>query len=86
MIASEFVTSSITAYGPSQRRTEALVANNPHIHFANGTQRGYTQFTITPKQWETRYRAVTNPRDPQSEAYELARYTVVDGRAGPQRG
>jgi alkaline phosphatase D len=86
VIASEFVTSSITAYGPSQRRTEALVANNPHIHFANGTQRGYTQFTITPKQWETRYRAVTNPRDPQSEAYELARYTVVDGRAGPQRG
>lgn len=84
-MASEFVTTSISSQGPGRARIEALLGENPHIRFANGARRGYIRFEVTPRRWETTFRAVVNPVDAHSAVYELARYVVEDRHPGPQR-
>ena len=84
-VASEFVTTSISSFGPSRARVEALLAENPHVRFANGSRRGYLLCSVTPKRLETTFMAVVAPEDAQSRVYELAHYAVENGRAGPQR-
>ncbi len=85
VIASEFVGTSISSQGPGRARIEALLAKNPHVKFANGSRRGYAKFTVTPKRWETTYRAVVDIADAQSRVYDLAHYVVEDRHPGPQR-
>lgn len=86
VIASEFVCTSISSFGPSRARIEALLAKNPHVKFANGARRGYAKFEVTPQRWETSFRAVVDVADAQSKVYELGQYVVEDRRPGPQRG
>lgn len=83
VIASEFVGTSISSFGPSRARIEALLAANPHVKFANGARRGYAKFEVTPQRWETSYRAVADVADAQSRVYELGRYVVEDRHPGP---
>lgn len=85
-IASEFVTTSISSFGPGQARIDALLAENPHVRFANGSRRGYLRCEVTPQRWETTFRAVIHPKDEHSKVFSMANYVVEDGRAGPQRG
>ena len=85
VVASEFVTTSISSLGPARARIEALLAKNPHVQFANGARRGYAKFTVTPRRWETSFRAVVNVADDQSRVYEMANYVIEDRRPGPQR-
>ncbi|MGE4112424.1 MAG: alkaline phosphatase, partial [Burkholderiales bacterium] len=85
VVASEFVTTSISSFGPSRARVEALIAENPHVRFANGSRRGYALCADTPKRWETTFLAVVNPEDAQSRVYEMAHYAIESGRPGPQR-
>ncbi len=85
VVASEFVATSISSYGPSRARMEALLAKNAHVKFAYGTRRGYARHEVTPRRWETTFRAVAEVADPQSKVYDLARYVVEDGRPGVQR-
>ena len=86
VVASEFVTTSISSFGPGQARIDALLAENPHVRFANGSRRGYARCAVTPQRWETTFRAVFHPADENSRVYALANYVVENGRAGPQRG
>lgn len=86
VIASEFVGTSISSFGPSRARIEALLAANPHVKFANGARRGYAKFEVTPQRWETSFRAVADVADAQSRVFDLAQYVVEDRHPGPQRG
>lgn len=86
VIASEFVTTSISSQGPSRARIEALLTKNPHVKFANGSRRGYAKFTVTPQRWETTFRAVLDVADAHSRVFDLGHYVVEDRRPGPQRG
>jgi alkaline phosphatase D len=81
-IASEFVATSISSFGPSAARMDALRAKNPHVKFANGARRGYAIFEVTPKRWATTFRGLADAADPQSRAFTTGRYVVEDGRAG----
>lgn len=85
VVASEFVTTSISSNGPGRARVETLLAENPHIKFANGSRRGYAACSVSARRWETAFRAVVEVADPQSRVYEMASYAVIDGRPGPQR-
>lgn len=85
VVASEFVTTSISSLGPSRARIETLLAKNPHVKFASGARRGYAKFTVTPRRWDTAFRAVVDAADPQSRVYEMASYVVEDRHPGPQR-
>ncbi len=85
VIASEFVGTSISSQGPGRARIDALLAQNPHVKFANGARRGYARFTVTPQRWDTTFRAVADIADAQSRLFDLGHYVVEDRRPGPQR-
>jgi alkaline phosphatase D len=86
VVATEFVGSSITSQGPTAKQTEAWRADNPHIHFGNGTQRGYTTMELTPRHCTVRMRAVGNVTDPATGVRTLATWAVEDGKPGAQQG
>ncbi len=86
IVASEFVATSISSFGPNHARIEALLSDNPHVKYANGSRRGYARCEVTPRRWETTFHAVVNPQDEHSKVFQLPGYVVEDGRAGPQRG
>src|SRR5262249_4986924 len=60
VVATEFVGTSITSQGPSAKQLETWRAENPHIRYGNGTQRGYTTIDLTPARCTARMRAVGN--------------------------
>ncbi len=86
VVASEFVATSISSYGPSRARNETLLAKNPHVKFANSMRRGYSKYEVTPRRWETTFRGVIEIADPQSRVFDVGHYVVEDGKAGVQRG
>jgi len=86
VVATEFVGTSITSQGMAQKRLESWRDDNPHIHYANSTRRGYTTLELTPKRCVARLRTVWDVTDPASSIRTLATYTVEDGRPGAQRG
>jgi alkaline phosphatase D len=86
VVASEFVATSISSYGPSRARNETLLAKNPHVKFANSLRRGYAKYEVTPRRWETTFRGVYDAADPQSRVFDVGQYVVEDGRPGVQRG
>jgi alkaline phosphatase D len=84
VVATEFVATSITSQGPSQKRVDAVLAENPHIKFANSTRRGYTVMALSQKRCIVRLRALNDVTDPDSRQRELAAYLVESGRPGAQ--
>ena len=84
-IASEFVCTSITSRGPSRKRTELLKQDHPHIHYADGTRRGYTSFTLDAKQLVARQRVVASITTADAAMRDDATYVVEYGRAGPRK-
>jgi alkaline phosphatase D len=82
VVATEFVGTSITSQGPNLKNTEAARQLNPHIKWANGVQRGYAAFEVTPGQCTVRMRAVSGVADPQATISDLAAFVVEAGRTG----
>ena len=85
VVATEIAGPSITSHGPSVKRVEALLQENPHFKFANGTRRGYQTLEITPTRCVTRLRTVETVTERDTPIRTLASYAVEDGRAGAQR-
>ena len=80
----EFVTSSITANWPkimAKPITDNL-AQNPQIKFYEPDKRGYLLHEVSATEWQTTARAVHNVREAQSNAFDLARFVVENGRPG----
>lgn len=84
-VASELVTTSISSQGFSWRRIQEMVADNPHIQFADSRFRGYTTLELTPERAVARLKALHDVTDPQSPIRTLAEFTVENGRPGPRR-
>jgi alkaline phosphatase D len=81
-IGSEFVCTSLCAGGPPAGRFEAMLPDNPHIRFYDGSRRGYALATITPESWRTDFRVVEDVRDPESGSSTLASFVVEAGSPG----
>jgi alkaline phosphatase D len=86
IVATEFVCPSITSQGPSVKRVELLLQENPHIRFANGTRRGYTTIDLTPARCTARIRTVASVAERDSDIRTLATSVVEDGRPGAHKG
>lgn len=84
-IATEFVGTSITSQGPGQKRLEAVLAENPHIRYANSTRRGYTVMELSAQRCVTHLRTLDDVRNPQSGIKSLVRFAVENGKPGAQR-
>ncbi len=84
-VASELVTTSITAQGWTQERLERFLPDNPHIRFADARFRGYVLVEVAPGRLDADLRAVDSVLVRDAACRTLARFAVEDGRAGPQR-
>ncbi|MFZ5558054.1 MAG: alkaline phosphatase D family protein [Pseudomonadota bacterium] len=84
VVASEFVTTSISSRAYPQSRVDAILPDNPHIRFARTPWRGYTTLELTPRHATARLMALDNVEDPASGIRTLATFVVEDGRPGPR--
>lgn len=81
-VATEFVGTSITSGGPPHDALMQVMPHNPQVKYFEGRRRGYMSLDITPKQMTTRYRAISDVRDPKATVATLASWAVESGRAG----
>jgi alkaline phosphatase D len=80
-VAAEFVTSSITADGPPPEPFIEMAPQNPHVRFFD-TPHGYVSIDLTPERMRTRFRAISERRDPDASVSTLRAFTVENGRPG----
>ncbi len=85
IVASEFCGTSISSHGRSQARLDAARRFNPHLHHAQGDQRGSMHFTLDASTLQAELRGVANAEDARSPVHAGARFTVAAQRPGPQR-
>ena len=84
VVASEFVGTSITSQAADQRYYDSLKAANPHIHHADGTQRGYLRMTISRDWLQADLMGLDDVRRADSGITRQAGFVVAAGRPGPR--
>ena len=84
VVASEFVTTSITSQGVPAKMIDDLVAGNPNLIFATAEHRGYVRLDLSAERLEAALIAVNALERDDPKARVLARYVVEAGRPGPQ--
>ena len=86
VVASEFVGTAITSPpGGWVKNLPAVLAQNPHLKYANGDHRGYVRASIEGKRLTAEMMGVETVKKPESKVEVLARFVVEDGKPGPQR-
>jgi alkaline phosphatase D len=81
VLATEFVTSSITS-GCPQDHYEKHLHNNPQVRFFESRKRGYASVDLTPERMTTRFQAISDARDPNASLATLETFVIENGRAG----
>jgi alkaline phosphatase D len=82
VIATEFVTSSITSDGPSQNDLQGKMAAHAHLHYAESRYRGYAMVDLQGDRMTTRFRTISDVTDPNAAVATLKTFVVEDGQAG----
>ena len=82
-VATEFVGTSITSYGPSYDAWVSYLPDNPHVKFVDSRQRGYVAVEVTPQRMDVAMRVVSDATDPKATLSTLRNFIVEDKRAGP---
>ena len=81
-MATEFVGTSITSYGPPYEMVAQRLPENPHVRFFESRKRGYAVVDLTPEQMFTRFQAISDAADPAASVSTLASFVIEDGRKG----
>jgi len=81
-IATEFVGGAIAQEPPPAAAFKDVAARNPHIRYVDLTSNGYVSMDIGRDHLETRFRAISDRRDPAASASTLQRFIVEGGRPG----
>ena len=86
-IGSEFLATSIASGWPPplDNPMKAAMADNPHVHHYDGSERGYLLHDITAERWLTDMRVVDNVQDMNTKARSQAKFAVEAGKPGVQR-
>lgn len=82
VVASEFVTPSITSTGMREAVLARIRADNPDIRHARADAHGYTLLDVTPARVEAVFRTTPHPVRVHSVLTEQARFVVLRGRPG----
>lgn len=85
VVASEFVTTSITSQGWPQERVNQFLPDNPHILLADSRYRGYIRVNVTSRHWGADLRVMESVKQRDAPCRTLASYVVEDGKPGPVR-
>jgi len=81
-VATEFVTSAISADGPPAQPFAEMAASNPQVRFFDTGPRGYLALDLTRDRLEARFRAISDRTDPAATVSTLRSFTVEAGRPG----
>ena len=84
-IATELCGTSITTRGRPQSRTNAIVRENPHIHYGESARRGYIVLDVTSERCTARLRAIADPADRDTDVVTAATFAIDSGRPGARR-
>ena len=84
-IATELCGTSITSRGRPQRRTDAIVRENPHMRYGESARRGYVVLEVTPERCTATLRAIEDPADRQTGVSTAATFAIEAGRPGARR-
>jgi alkaline phosphatase D len=85
VVASEFVTTSITSQSWAQDRINQHLPDNPHVLLANARLRGYTRVDLTPNRMQVDMRGMETVQQREAACNTLASFFVEDGKPGPVR-
>jgi alkaline phosphatase D len=84
VVASEFVTTSISTRGLPDTATSILRSNNPDLLHARSDERGYTAIELLPQRMSCDLRATAFPVTADARMHSQARFVVEAGRPLPQ--
>jgi alkaline phosphatase D len=82
IVATEFVGTSISSYGPPYEVIARALPDNPHIRFFESRRRGYVAIDLVPAHMQVRMRVVTDAADPKAEISTFKAFAVEGGRPG----
>ena len=85
VVASEFVTTSITSESWAQERLNQYLPDNPHILLAESRSRGYTRVDVSPARMQVDLRGVESVQRRDASCRTLASFVVDNGIPGPVR-
>ena len=85
VVASEFVTTSITSQAWSQERLNQYLPDNPHMLLVDSRYRGYTRVDVAARRLQADLRAMDNVQRREAPCSTLASFVVEDGKPGPLR-
>ncbi|MDQ7248943.1 alkaline phosphatase D family protein [Dongia sedimenti] len=81
-IATEFVGTSITSYGPPYEQVAKWLPENPQVKFFESRKRGYTSVEVNADRMVTRFQAISDAADPDAGVSTLASFVIEAGRKG----
>jgi alkaline phosphatase D len=82
IVATEFVGTSISSYGPPYDPIAKVLPDNPHVHFFDSRRRGYVLIDLTAERMRAQMRVVSDAHDPKATISTFKTFAVEDGRAG----
>ena len=85
VLAAEFVGTSIASQSASQAHYDRLTAANGHLHYANGTQRGYILAEVRRDRIDVDLMGLDDVSRADSPVSRQAGWVVERGRPGAQR-
>jgi alkaline phosphatase D len=84
-VATELCGTSITSQGRPQSEVEAVLRDNPHIRFGNGTHRGYVVVDVAAERSVARLRVVDDVTDPATGVTTQATFAIDADHPGAQQ-
>ena len=84
-VASEFVCGSITSDGPTEASVATVLAENPHLKYANGKDHGYAILSLDDKQARSDFMIVSDRKKPDATTSIGPSFVVADGQKGAVR-
>lgn len=81
-IATEFVGTSITSYGPPYEMVAKWLPSNPQVKFFESRKRGYSIVELNADRMVTRFQAISDAADPDASVSTLASFVIEAGQKG----
>ena len=82
IVATEFVGTSISSYGPPYDLIAQTLPDNPHVHFFESRRRGYVCVDLQRDKMQVRMRVVSDAHDPKADISTLKTYAIESGHPG----
>ena len=81
-VATEFVGTSITSYGPPYEQVAKWLPENPQVKYFESRKRGYAVADLSHDRMVTRFQAISDAADRDAGVSTLASFVIEAGQKG----